>query len=34
MEGTAMASLRSTSRITRPADEVWKVVSDAAGISA
>lgn len=29
-----MASLRSTARIARPADEVWKVVSDAAGISA
>lgn len=29
-----MASLRSTARIGRPADEVWKVVSDAAGISA
>lgn len=28
-----MASLRSTTRIARPADEVWKVVSDAAGIS-
>lgn len=28
-----MASLRSTARIARPADEVWKVVSDAAGIS-
>ena len=29
-----MASLRSTVRIARPAEEVWKVVSDAAGISA
>lgn len=29
-----MASLRSTVRIARPADDVWKVVSDAAGISA
>jgi hypothetical protein len=29
-----MASLRSAARIARPADEVWKVVSDAAGISA
>ncbi len=29
-----MASLRSTTRIARPADEVWKVVSDPAGISA
>ncbi|MBC7680528.1 MAG: SRPBCC family protein [Pseudorhodobacter sp.] len=29
-----MASLRSTARISRPADEVWKTVSDAAGISA
>lgn len=29
-----MASLRSTARIARPADEVWKVVSDVAGISA
>jgi hypothetical protein len=29
-----VASLRSTGRIARPADEVWKVVSDAAGISA
>jgi uncharacterized protein YndB with AHSA1/START domain len=29
-----MASLRSTARIARPADEVWKVVADAAGISA
>lgn len=29
-----MASLRSTARIARPADEVWKVVSDPAGISA
>ena len=29
-----MASLRSHARIARPADEVWKVVSDAAGISA
>lgn len=29
-----MASLRSTARIARPANEVWKVVSDAAGISA
>lgn len=29
-----MASLRSTARIARPADEVWKTVSDAAGISA
>ena len=29
-----MASLRSTARIARPADEVWNVVSDAAGISA
>lgn len=29
-----MASLRSTVRIARPADEVWKVVSDPAGISA
>ncbi len=28
-----MASLRSTARIARPADEVWKTVSDAAGIS-
>ncbi|MBC7678594.1 MAG: SRPBCC family protein [Pseudorhodobacter sp.] len=28
-----MASLRSTVRIARPADEVWKTVSDAAGIS-
>lgn len=28
-----MASLRSTVRIARSADEVWKVVSDAAGIS-
>ncbi len=29
-----MASLRTHARIARPADEVWKVVSDAAGISA
>lgn len=29
-----MASLRATARIARPADAVWKVVSDAAGISA
>ena len=29
-----MASLRSTVRIARPADEVWKVVSDVTGISA
>ncbi len=29
-----MASLRSTVRIARPADDVWTVVSDAAGISA
>ena len=29
-----MASLRSTARISRPAEEVWEVVSDAAGISA
>jgi len=29
-----VASLRSTARIARPADAVWKVVSDAAGISA
>lgn len=29
-----MASLCSTARIARPADEVWKVVSDAAGTSA
>ncbi len=29
-----MASLRATARIARPADEVWKVVSDPAGISA
>ncbi|MBC7374992.1 MAG: hypothetical protein H7323_13475 [Frankiales bacterium] len=29
-----MASLRSTVRMTRPADAVWKVVPDAAGISA
>ena len=29
-----MASLRSTVRIARPADDVWKVVSDVAGISA
>ncbi len=29
-----MASLRSTVRIARPADDVWRVVSDAAGISA
>lgn len=29
-----MASLRSTARIARPADEVWKTVSDVAGISA
>lgn len=29
-----MASLRSTARIARPADEVWEVVSDPAGISA
>ena len=28
-----MASLRSTVRIARPADDVWRVVSDAAGIS-
>lgn len=28
-----MASLRSTVRIARPADEVWNAVSDAAGIS-
>ena len=28
-----MASLRSIARIARPADEVWKTVSDAAGIS-
>mgnify|MGYP000117793711 CR=1 FL=1 len=28
-----MASLRTHARIARPADEVWKVVSDAAGIS-
>ena len=29
-----MASLRSTARIARPADQVWEVVSDPAGISA
>jgi uncharacterized protein YndB with AHSA1/START domain len=29
-----MASLRTHARIARTADEVWKVVSDAAGISA
>jgi carbon monoxide dehydrogenase subunit G len=29
-----VASLRTHVRIARPADEVWKVVSDAAGISA
>lgn len=29
-----MASLRTHARIGRPADEVWKVVSDSAGISA
>lgn len=29
-----MASLRAHARIARPADEVWKVVSDSAGISA
>ena len=29
-----MASLRSHTRIARPADEVWKVVSDVAGIAA
>lgn len=29
-----MASLRSNVRIARPAEEVWQVVSDAAGISA
>lgn len=29
-----MASLRSTARIARPVEEVWKVVSDVAGISA
>jgi hypothetical protein len=29
-----MASLRSIARIARPADEVWKVVSEPAGISA
>ena len=29
-----MASLRTHTRIDRPADEVWKVVSDVAGISA
>lgn len=29
-----MASLRSHVRIARPAEEVWQVVSDAAGISA
>jgi hypothetical protein len=29
-----MASLRTHARIARPADEVWKVVSDATGISA
>ena len=29
-----MASLRSTARIARPAEDVWKVVSDVAGISA
>lgn len=29
-----MASLRSTARIARPAEIVWKVVSDAAEISA
>lgn len=29
-----MASLRTHARIARSADEVWKVVSDAAGISA
>jgi len=29
-----MASLRATARIARPADEVWKVVSDPAGIPA
>lgn len=29
-----MASLRTHTRIARPADEVWKVVSDPAGISA
>lgn len=29
-----MASLRTHARIARPADEVWKVVSDVSGISA
>ena len=29
-----MASLRSTVRIARPADEVWRTVSEPAGISA
>ena len=29
-----MASLRTHTRIARPADEVWKVVADPAGISA
>lgn len=29
-----MASLRTHARIARPADEVWKVVSDPAGIPA
>jgi len=33
-ERHAVASLRSTARIARPAEIVWKVVSDAAGISA
>lgn len=33
-EATSVASLRSTARIVRPADDVWRVVSDAAGISA
>lgn len=28
-----MASLRTHTRIARPAEDVWKVVSDAAGIS-
>jgi uncharacterized membrane protein len=28
-----MATLRSDARIARPADEVWKVVSDVGGIS-
>jgi len=33
-ERQPITSLRSTARIARPADEVWKVVADLAGISA